>query len=291
MDPVSIESDSRVSQFRSHPVVFGEVGFADGDVLADVDPQSFDLVGMMQVPGDVLAAVFARLGGVVAQPPVHVDPYAPAQFRIGGDALVQQRVEVLAAAFPPQHPGLVVHAGRPVGHLVVRHVDELTQADHRPVDGMAQPEHLQLRGDAMEERDVHGHRVRVVEQPGVGAHLRHVPRDVGQDREGPQAAEDSADADGVGDGLIQPVARRDLEVAHRGLVHADRDDVDDVVRAVECAPAVAGGDHLRFGAGRASGGSGDGLRGLQPFDRRCRAAPPEPSPAPGTTGCRRAARG
>ena len=117
----------------------------------------------------------------------------------------------------------------------------------------------------MEERDVHGHRVGVVEQPGVGAHRCHVAGDVGEDREGPQAAEDAADPDGVADGLVQPVARRNLEVAHRGLVHADRDDVDDVVRAVECAPAVAGGDHLRFGACRASGGPGDRLGRLQPF--------------------------
>ena len=117
----------------------------------------------------------------------------------------------------------------------------------------------------MEVRDVHGHRVGVVEQPRVGAHLCHVAGDVGQDREGPQAAEDSADADGVADGLVQPVARRNLEVPHRGLVHADRDDVDDVVRAVECAAAVAGGDHLRVGACRAGGGAGDRLGRLQPF--------------------------
>ena len=70
----------------------------------------------------------------------------------------------------------------------------------------------------------------------------------------------------VADGLVQPVACRYLEVAHGGLVHADRDDVDDVVRSVECAAAIVGGDDLGFDACRAGGGAGDGLRRLQPFD-------------------------
>ena len=187
---------------RSHPAVFGEVGLADGDVLADVDPQPVDLVGIVQIPRHVLAAVLAGLGRVVAQPPVHVDPHPPAQFRIGGDALVQQRVEVLAAALPAQHPRLVVDARRPVGHLVVGHVDQLAQPDHRPVHRVAQPEHLQLRRDAVQVGDVHRHRVGVVEQPRVGADLCHVAGDAGQHRKGPQAAEDSADADGVADGLV-----------------------------------------------------------------------------------------
>ena len=117
----------------------------------------------------------------------------------------------------------------------------------------------------MQEGDVHGHRIRVVQQPGVRAHLCHVPRDVGQDRKGPQAAEDSADADGVADGLLQSVLRRDLEVAHRGVVHTDLDDVDDVVGAVECAATVGAGGHLGVSAGRAGGGSRDRLRGLETF--------------------------
>ena len=131
---------------------------------------------------------------------------------------------------------------------------------------MTQPEHLQPRSDVVQERHVHGHRVRVVEQPGVRAHLLHVTCDIGQNRKGPQAAEDSSDADGVGDGLVQPVLRGDLEVAHRRLVHADLDDVDDIVGTVECAPTVGAGDHFRLGTGRAGGGSGDRLRGLETFD-------------------------
>jgi len=45
----------------------------------------------------------------------------------------------------------------------------------------------------------------------------------------------------------------------------DLNDVDDVVGAVERAATVGGGDHLRLGTGRAGGGTGDRLRGLQTF--------------------------
>ena len=88
--------------------------------------------------------------------------------------------------------------------------------------------------------DVHGHRVGVVQQPRVRADLRHVRGDAGEHGEGPQAPEDAADADGVGDGLVQPVAGRDVEVAHGGVVHPHLDHVDDVVGAVERRAAVDG---------------------------------------------------
>src|SRR6185436_18718224 len=60
--------------------------------------------------------------------------------------------------------------------------------------------------------------------------------------------------------------RGDLEVAHRRLEHADLDDVDDVVGAVERAAPVGGGDHLRLGTGGAGGGVSDSLRRLEPLD-------------------------
>ena len=85
----------------------------------------------------------------------------------------------------------------------------------------------------------------------------------GQHREGPQAAEDAADADGVADGLVQAVLLRNVEVAHRRVVHADLDDVDDVVGTVEGPATVGGGHHLRLRARRAGGGVGDRLGGLQ----------------------------
>ena len=34
------------------------------------------------------------------------------QLRVGGDAVIEQRVEVVPVALPPQHPRLVVDAGR-----------------------------------------------------------------------------------------------------------------------------------------------------------------------------------
>ena len=158
--------------------------------------------------------------------------------RSSGSAAIRSSsngIQVLPAALPAQHPALVVHAGRPVGHLVERDADQLAQVVHRPVHRVTQPEHLQLRGDGVQVGDVHGHRVGVVEQPGVRADLRHVPGDLGQHGEGPQAAEDAADPDRVGDRLVEPEAGRDLEVADGGLVQSHLDHVDHVVGTVERA--------------------------------------------------------
>jgi hypothetical protein len=130
---------------------------------------------------------------------------------------------------------------------------------------VAEPDHLELRRDGREVADVHRHRVGVVEQPGVRAQLTDVRGDARQHREGTQRAEDAADADGVRDGLAQPVLRRDLEVAHGRRVHPDLDRVDHEVGAVEHRPPVQAGGHHRIRAELLRDPPGDRLRRLQPF--------------------------
>jgi len=177
----------------------------------------------------------------------------------------QQRIQVLTLAFPSQHPGLVIDAGRPVVDIVERNVDELAQPDHRPVHRVAETQHLQLRCDVVQEGDVHGHGVGVVEQPRVRADLRHVRGDAGEHRKGPQPPEDSADADGVADGLVQAVAGRDVEIAHGGVVHPHLDHIDDVVGAVQCTASVEGRDDFGVRLGRACGRVRDPFRRLEPL--------------------------
>jgi hypothetical protein len=84
----------------------------------------------------------------------------------------------------------------------------------------------------------HRHRVRVIEQVGVGAELEHVPGDRQQHRDRAQAAEHAAHADGVADRLPQPVFLGDLEVPEGGVESAHLDLVDDEVGAVEGSPPV-----------------------------------------------------
>jgi hypothetical protein len=131
---------------------------------------------------------------------------------------------------------------------------------------MAQAKYFQLRRDGMKERHVHGHRVGVVEQPRIGAHLRHVLGNPGENREGPQSAEDASDPDGVSDGLIQPVARRDVEITLGRLEHPDLDGVDDVVGTVERPAPIRGGVDLGCGTGRPCRCTRDHLRCRQPID-------------------------
>ena len=91
-------------------------------------------------------------------------------------ALVELRVEVRAVAFPAQHPGLVVDPGAVERRPRRTARRQLAQVVDRPVDRVAQPEHLQVRVRRREVPDVHRHRVGVVEQPGVRADLGHVAR-------------------------------------------------------------------------------------------------------------------
>jgi hypothetical protein len=114
-------------------------------------------------------------------------------------------------------------------------------------------------------RHVHRHRVGVVQEPGVGAQVRHVAGEGVQDGEGAQAPEDAADPDRVGDGLVETEAGRDLEVAHGRLVHAHLDHVDDVVGAVERPPAIALGGDLGPRPHLVGGGLRDRLGCRQPL--------------------------
>ena len=105
-----------------------------------------------------------------------------------------------------------------------------------------------LMFDALEHRaGDHRHRVDVVEEPRVGADGLHVVGEVEADGDGPQGAEDAADAQRVGDGLAQAVLLGDLEVDDRArVVAADLDGVDDVVGPAEGGlaglHAAVGGD-------------------------------------------------
>ena len=85
-------------------VVLGEVLGADADVVADRDPQPLDLARVVEVPRHVLAGVLAGLGRVEAEPAVHVDAHPAAQLGVGGDPLVEQRVQALARRAPSAAP-------------------------------------------------------------------------------------------------------------------------------------------------------------------------------------------
>src|SRR5690606_28094228 len=95
-----------------------------------------------------------------------------------------------------------------------------------PVHAVAQADGLDLGGHVRHPPDVHGHRVRVVEEPRIGADLAHVARDAGEHREGAQRPEDTADACRVADGLAEALAGRQLEVDLGGRNAAYLDHVD-----------------------------------------------------------------
>ena len=118
--------------------------------------------------------------------------------------------------------------------------DQVGQEGLRVPDRMAQPEHPGERRALVHRPGQHGHRVAVAEQVGVRADVVHVPGQRGGHRDGPQAAEDPADAQGVADRLAHPVPGRDVEVGPGRVVAADLHLVDHVAGAVQRLAPVLG---------------------------------------------------
>ena len=228
-----------------HPLRLGvlvEVAGHPVEVLADRDVEALDGVAggvlLADEPGVVLAVVLGRLGQVVAEPAEQV---RADEVVVGGpaglDEPAQVRVEIPAAVFEPEQEGVVVDAGRFAVDLVARDAQVAGQRVDRPEDRVAEAHDLD-RARLGDRPDDDRQRVRVVEEPGVGAHLGHVAGDAEHDGHGPKAAEHAADADRVGDGVAEPEAGGDLEVdlGRPGAAHLDR--VDDEVGTLEGRPPI-----------------------------------------------------
>ena len=84
----------------------------------------------------------------------------------------------------------------------------------------------------------HRHRVRVVEEDGVGADLLHVPADIQHDRDGAQSAEDAGGAAGVAHVEVDPVLLRDLDVVAPHRDGCRKDGAEDGIRALKGFAAV-----------------------------------------------------
>ena len=95
---------------------------------------------------------------------------------------------------------------------------------------------IRARPDA--PRD-HRHRARVGEEQPPGAALDHLVGHLHHHRDRAKPAHDPADADGVADGLSEPVLLRHLEVRDGRGIPTDLDLVDQVVGTVERRSPIA----------------------------------------------------
>ena len=223
---------------RFHPLERLEVLLAAADVLADRDAVAVELAIVPHEPGHVLGGVLARLGREVAETLVEGDPDASPELGVGGDPLVEPRIQVLALALEAEEECLVVDPRREKGDLVLGHVDQPAQLLDRELDRVTEPDDVGRRRALVDELAERRHRVRVVEKPGAGrTEVGHLPSQREHVLRCAEGAEDPADAERVADRLTKPVPRRELEVAERRLVSPDLDHVEDEVGAVErCAP-------------------------------------------------------
>ena len=108
----------------------------------------------------------------------------------------------------------------------------------RVLDVVTEADDALLRKGLVDRPGQDAHRVGVVQQHRVGAELAHVGDEIEHEGDGAQAAEDAADADRIGDGLLQPVFPGYVEIEQRRFVHADLDHIDDEVAALQRAATV-----------------------------------------------------
>ena len=161
-------------------------------------------------------------------------------------------VQVPAAVLEAEQERVVVEPGRVGDDLVPLQVEIAGQPVDRPEDRVAQADDLD-RGRLRDRPDEDRQRVRVVQQPGIGTHLGHVPGDAEDDRNGAQGAEDATDADRVGDRVPEAEPGRDVEVDLGRAGSTDLDRVDDEVGTTERRAPVKMGRDRRLGVERRGG--------------------------------------
>ena len=164
--------------------VLGQIGLADADVFADVEPQPFDLAGRdADTTGRIRwSARWSRSGssraggtcrrGPVAQLRIRPRCARPAADRGSGLPRSQRSTQAWwltpADQYETSSNGTSMSSHKPT---IVQYTE------------WQRPSTFSVGAMWCRIGDVHGHRVGVVQQPGVGAHLRHVPGDAGQHRE------------------------------------------------------------------------------------------------------------
>jgi len=98
-----------------------------------------------------------------------------------------------------------------VGDLFVRRIDPLGQHHGRTLDRVAQTGDWN-KGLALDGSTQHSHRVRVVEQHGVGAVTIHITHDLHHIRQGAQKAENARGAARVTDVDINAIFLGDFDI-------------------------------------------------------------------------------
>ena len=164
-----------------------------------------------------------------------------------------------------QHESLMVDPGGQEGDLLLGDPHDVREHGLCVADGMADADDLGARKRFVHRPGHHRHRVGVVQQPRVGAAALHLVSDTEHHGDGPQAAEDAADAEGVGDGLPHAVPVRDLEVQSGGSEAADVDLVHDIVGAVERRAELRRGHDDRVGPDGCGGRLRDAIGRVEPL--------------------------
>ena len=143
------------------------------------------------------------------------------------------RVKILSVPGNFQKPCLVVNSADPVNDIIRRHSQPFQQFFCTDLYTVAEAHTFDIcRLLYGAGNNTHG--ISIIQQPCIGTYLFHITGDIQHDRNGAQAAEQAAHSQSIGDGLIQAIFFRYLEIRYnKRIIFPYGDSVDDIIRIAQ----------------------------------------------------------
>ena len=126
----------------------------------------------------------------------------------------------------------------PLHGIVIRHAEFLEQRGGAYLHAVAEAYRFDP-GHGQHSAGQHGHGVGVVQKPGVRADFLHISREIQHHRNRSQRAEYAANAQGIGNGLFQPVFFRNFKIRDgTWIVSSHLDGIDHIICPAKRLPSV-----------------------------------------------------
>jgi hypothetical protein len=213
-----------------HLLVLVHVVVAAAQVFVDRHVEAADVFfAVRDEVGVVLGVVLRAFCDEVAEAPHQLEAHlVRAVALVAVHRIEEARIEINPVLLDLEVEGHVVDARARERDAVRVLADVAHELVERALHAVTQADGAHIAG-ARDRLHVHAHRVRIVQQPRLGAELHHVLAKAREHGERAQRPEQSAGAGRVGDRKVQAVLARDLEVDECRIEPADLHHVDDKV--------------------------------------------------------------
>ena len=145
------------------------------------------------------------------------------------------RIQIFPVSRTFQQPCLMIDTGDLVLYrIIVSHIQFIEQCRSTDLDRVAKPDRLHL-SVTQHSAGEHCHRIGIIEEPCIRAHLFHIPCKIHHHRNRTQRAENTADAQRIRDGLLQPIFLWNFKISNgTWIITTDLNGIDNIIRASQC---------------------------------------------------------